>query len=476
MRKTKIICTIGPASQNEECLRKLMESGMNAARFNFSHGDKAEQKAKFDMVVKIRQELGKHVATLMDTRGPEIRLCDFAEGKVELVAGQTFVLTTEDILGTNERASITYKNLKNDVVVGGKILIDDGLIEMRVEEIKSNEIVCRVMNGGFVSNHKGVNAPGATLSMPYISESDRDDIIFCAELGFDYLAASFARCKEDIQEVRKLLNECGSDMKIIAKIENMQGIQNVEEILEVSDGIMVARGDLGVEVPLEELPILQKRLIKLANANGKLVVTATQMLDSMIKNPRPTRAETTDVANAIYDGTTSIMLSGESANGNYPVEAVQMMARIAETTESDIDYLGRMAKAERMTWRPSPQEVDITTAIAHATCYTATDLGAAAIITVTLSGATAAAVARFKPNCPIIGCTTSGRVANQMNLMWGVTPLLLEKSETADELFANAVKKALAAGLVNKGDKVVITAGVPLGIAGMTNMIRVVEA
>lgn len=475
MRKTKIICTIGPASQNEECLRKLMLSGMNAARFNFSHGDKAEQKAKFDMVVKVREELGKHVATLMDTRGPEIRLCDFEGGKVELVAGQTFTLTTEDIMGTSERASITYKNLKNDVVVGGRILIDDGLIEMRIEEIRSTEIVCRVMNGGFVSNHKGVNAPGATLSMPYISDSDRDDMIFCANLGFDFLAASFARCKEDILEVRQLLKECGSDMKIIAKIENMQGIQNVEEILEVSDGIMVARGDLGVEVPLEELPILQKRLIKLANAKGKLVVTATQMLDSMIKNPRPTRAETTDVANAIYDGTTAIMLSGESANGQYPVEAVQMMARIAETTENDIDYLGRMAKAERMTWNSSVDRNDITTAIAHATCYTAMDLEAAAIISVTLSGASVAAVARFKPNCPIIGCTMSDRVANQINLMWGVTPLLLNKAETADALFADAVKEAKRAGLVREGDKVVITAGVPLGITGMTNMIRVVE-
>lgn len=475
MRKTKIICTIGPASQNEECLKKLIASGMNVARFNFSHGDKAEQRAKFDLVKKVRQEMGVHVATLMDTRGPEIRLCDFEGGKVELVAGETFTLTAEDVMGTAKRATITYKNLANDVKVGGNILIDDGLIGLKIEEIKGQDIVCRILNGGFVSNHKGVNVPGASLSMPYISDSDRDDIIFCAELGFEFLAASFARSKEDILEVRKLLSEHGSDMKIIAKIENMQGVQNLEEILDVSDGIMVARGDLGVEVPLEELPILQKRMIKLANVKGKHVVTATQMLDSMMKNPRPTRAETTDVANAIYDGTTAIMLSGESANGMYPVESVQTMARIAETTEQDIDYQGRLSKAERLRWSSYLEKNDITTAIAHATCHTAIDLDASAIITVTLSGATAAAVARFKPGCPVIGCTMSDRVANQISLLWGVLPLLLEKADTADELFDIAVKEAEKSGLVKKGDRVVITAGVPLGISGKTNMIKVVE-
>lgn len=475
MRKTKIICTIGPASESEEVMRELMLAGMDVARFNFSHGTKEEQRQKFERVVKVREELGLHVATLLDTKGPEIRLRDFEGGRAELVAGQTFTLTTEEILGSSERASISYKNLKNDISVGTTILIDDGLIEMRVEEIRGEEIVCHVVNGGFVSNHKGVNVPGAILSMPYISEVDREDIIFGAKLGYEFLAASFARCKEDILEVRKLLEEHGSDMKIIAKIENMQGIQNLEEILSVSDGVMVARGDMGVEIPLEEVPVLQKKMIKLANAQGKHVITATQMLESMIKNPRPTRAEATDIANAIYDGTTAIMLSGESAAGLYPVEAVKTMSRIAESAERDIDYLGRMTKAEKATNALAVDKKEITTAIAHATCHTAMDLEAAAIITVTLSGFTAEAVSRFKPGCPIVGCTLSGRVAKQLNLLWGVTPLLIQEEETTEELFADAVEEAGKAGLVKKGDKVVITAGVPMGVTGNTNMIRVVE-
>ena len=475
MRKTKIICTIGPASESEEMLKKMMQAGMNVARFNFSHGTKEEQKEKLERVRKVRDELGLHVATLLDTKGPEIRLRDFEGGKVEIVTGQTFTLTTEEILGNSQRAAISYKNLKNDISVGTTILIDDGLIEMRVEEINGEEIVCRVINGGFVSNHKGVNVPGAILSMPYISDVDREDIIFGAKMGYEYLAASFARCKEDILEVRKLLEENGSDMKIIAKIENMQGIQNLEEILSVSDGVMVARGDMGVEIPLEEVPVLQKKMIKMANAQGKHVITATQMLESMIKNPRPTRAEATDIANAIYDGTTAIMLSGESAAGQYPVEAVKTMARIAESAEKDIDYWARMTKADKATNVPHMDKKNITTAIAHATCQTAMDLEAAAIITVTLSGFTAEAIARFKPNCPIVSCTMSERVAKQLNLLWGVTPLLIKEEETTEALFAAAVDEAKKAGLIKEGDKVVITAGVPMGVTGNTNMIRVVE-
>ena len=328
MRKTKIICTIGPASESEEKLRELMLAGMNVARFNFSHGSHKEQLVKYNRVLKVRKELGLPVATLLDTKGPEIRLRDF-------------VLTTEEIMGTAERATISYKNLKNDINVGTTILIDDGLIEMTVEEIKGEDIVCKVINGGFVSNHKGVNVPGAILSMPYISEVDLADIVFGVEHGFDFIAASFVRTKEDIQEVRKIVEDRGSKIKIIAKIENMQGIQNLEEIINVADGIMVARGDMGVEIPLEEVPILQKKMIKMAVAQGKHVITATQMLESMIKNPRPTRAEATDIANAIYDGTTAIMLSGESAAGLYPVEAVKTMSRIAERAEQDIDYRGR---------------------------------------------------------------------------------------------------------------------------------------
>ncbi len=470
MRKTKIICTIGPASENVETLREMMLAGMNVARFNFSHGTHEEQKEKLDKVLQAREELGLPVATLLDTKGPEIRLRDFQGGKVELVSGQQFILTTEEILGTNQRAAISYKELKNDIKPGTTILIDDGLIEMTVEEIRGEEIICHVVNGGFVSNHKGVNVPGAVLSMPYISDVDRADILFGIELGYDLLAASFVRCKEDILEVRKILDAHKSNMKIIAKIENMQGIQNLEEILSVSDGIMVARGDMGVEIPLEEVPILQKKMIKLANAQGKHVITATQMLESMIKNPRPTRAETTDIANAIYDGTTGIMLSGESAAGKYPVEAVKMMAKIAECAEKDIDYRSRMRR------NAHGEESDITTAIAYATCTAAMDLNAAAIITVTMSGFTAEAISRFKPKCPIIGCTVREEVYRQLNLLWGVTPLRLKQEEDAEALFGSAVSEAKKAGYVKEGDIVVITAGVPLGIAGTTNMLHVVIA
>lgn len=469
MRKTKIICTIGPSSDSVERLRELVLAGMDVARFNFSHGTHEEQRIKYERVLQVRKELGMPVATLLDTKGPEIRLRDFEGGRAELKAGERFILTTEEILGNAQKATISYKNLKQDISVGTTILIDDGLIEMTVEEIREEEIICRVINGGFVSNHKGVNVPGAVLSMPYISDVDREDILFGIRHGFEFLAASFARCKEDIMEVRRILKEHGSNMKIIAKIENMQGIQNLEEILEVSDGIMVARGDMGVEIPLEEVPVLQKKMIKLANAQGKHVITATQMLESMIKNPRPTRAETTDIANAIYDGTTAIMLSGESAAGLYPVEAVKTMARIAESAERDIDY------RRRMTHMSEVEKKFITTAIAYATCSTAMDLGAAAIITVTLSGYTAESISRYKPGCQIIGCTISERVYNQLNLLWGVKPMLLKREVSTDELFADAVAEAKRVGYVKTGDIVVITAGVPLGIAGKTNMIRVVE-
>jgi len=469
MRKTKIICTIGPASDSVERLRELMTAGMDVARFNFSHGSHEEQKVKYDKVLKARQELGLPVATLLDTKGPEIRLRDFEGGRVELVSGQQFILTTEEVMGTAQKAAISYKNLKNDIALGTTILIDDGLIEMTVEEIKGEEILCRVVNGGFVSNHKGVNVPGANLSMPYISDADREDILFGIELGYDFLAASFVRCREDILQIREILNTHGSDMKVIAKIENMQGIQNLEEILEVSDGIMVARGDMGVEIPLEEVPILQKKMIKLANEQGKHVITATQMLESMIKNPRPTRAEATDIANAIYDGTTAIMLSGESAAGKYPVEAVKTMARIAECAEKDIDYRARLKRGD------GSGETDITTAIAYATCSAAMDLKAAAIITVTMSGFTAEAISRFKPENTVIGCTVRQKISRQLNLQWGVKPLMIKEEESSERLFDSAVAEAQKAGYVKKGDVVVITAGMPLGTAGTTNMIHVVE-
>lgn len=469
MRKTKIICTIGPASESEEKLRELMLAGMNVARFNFSHGTHEEHKKKFDRVIKVSNELGMQVATMLDTKGPEIRLKDIEGGRTELVTGQKFILTTEEVLGNNEKVTITYKNLKDDISIGTTILIDDGLIEMVVDAIEETDIICTVVNGGPISNHKGVNVPGAVLSMPYISEVDRSDIMFGCDMGFDYLAASFVRCREDILEVRKILDENDSHMKIIAKIENMQGIHNLEDILTVSDGIMVARGDMGVEIPMEEVPVMQKRMIKLAEAQGKHVITATQMLESMIKNPRPTRAETTDIANAIYDGTTAIMLSGESAAGLYPVEAVKTMAKIAERTEEDIDYNGRMKRRENI------DSFDVTTAISHATCTTAMDLKAAAIITVTISGFTAGMIARYKPKCPVIACSVSPKVCRQLALSWGVTPVWIARESTAEDLFDEAVHAAEEAGYIKKGDKVVLTAGVPLGVSGKTNMIRVVE-
>ena len=469
MRKTKIICTIGPASSSEEKLRELMLAGMNVARFNFSHGDHEEQRGKYERMRNVSKELNLPIAALLDTKGPEIRLRDFEGGRVMLEAGQLFTLTTEDVMGTAERASVTYQNLVNDVSEGTTILIDDGLIEMTVEEVCGTEIICRVKNGGPVSNHKGVNVPGVDLTMPYISESDRNDILFGINMGFDILAASFVRTKEDVLEIRKILDEHNSKMLIVSKIESTQGIKNLDEIIEVSDGIMVARGDLGVEVPLEELPILQKQIIKKAVAKGKQVITATQMLESMIHNPRPTRAETTDIANAIYDGTTAIMLSGESAQGQYPVEAVQTMSRIAERTEASIDYVEMLRK------RQSPQDGDITTAVSHATCTLAADLNVKAIITVTMSGFTASMISRFRPGCPVIGCTVKRLVWRQLNLQWGMLPLLIPEENTAEDLFNEAVNVALEAGYIQKGDKVIITAGVPLGISGNTNQIRVVE-
>ena len=468
LRKTKIICTIGPSSESEEKLKELMLAGMDVARFNMSHGTHEEHKIKCDRVRNIAEELGLPIATMLDTKGPEIRLCDIEGYKTDLVKGQKFTLTTKDILGNNEIVSITYKNLIHDVSVGKTILLDDGLIELLITEITDTDIICEVQNGGPISNHKGVNVPGVILSMPYISETDEADIIFGIQTGFDFIAASFARSREDIMQIKSLANAYGSNIKIIAKIENMQGIENVEEILEASDGIMVARGDMGVEIPMEEVPVLQKSLIKKAVTRGKYVITATQMLDSMIKNPRPTRAETTDVANAIYDGTTAIMLSGESAAGLYPIEAVKTMVKIAVRAEDDIDYVSRMKKTEIAG-------SDITTAISHACCNTAIELNAAAIISITMSGFTAGMVSRYKPNCPIIGCAITKDVCRQLNLMWGVKPVLIGRKNTAEELFDAAIAISLEKGLLKKGDVVVLTAGMPLGVSGKTNMIRVIE-
>ena len=429
MRKTKIICTIGPASESEEMLRKLIDAGMNVARFNFSHGTHEEHEAKFRRVVRMRREMGKPVATLLDTKGPEIRLRDFEGGKVILEKGQTFTLTTEEVMGDNTRASVTYEDLPADVSVGGMVLIDDGLIGLRVDSKTDTEVVCTVINGGPVSNHKGVNLPGADLSMPFISKQDRADIEFGCRMGYDFIAASFTRTAKDVNEIREILNANNNRMKIIAKIESVQGVNNIEEILEAADGVMVARGDLGVEVPLEEVPVIQKHIIKRANQLGKIVVTATQMLDSMMKNPRPTRAEATDVANAIYDGTTAIMLSGETAAGEYPLEAVHTMDMIARRTEKDMDYrLFRQKIA-------SGEKTDSTTAISHATCTVAEDIRAKAIVTVTMTGFTANRLMKYRPDCPIVACTVNHTYACQMNLMFGVTPLFIPEESTEAMLF-----------------------------------------
>lgn len=468
MRKTKIICTLGPSTDDDDILRKLMIEGMNVARFNFSHGDHAQHKRNMERIMKFRTELNLPVATLLDTKGPEIRVKDFKNGKIELKPGQTFTLTTDEVEGDEKMVSITYKNLVNDVKPGNTILIDDGLIEMTVEQVSENKIVCRVVNGGPVSNHKGVNVPRVNLSMPYISEHDRADIIFGIENDFDFIAASFVRTADDVLEIRKILDEHGCDnINIISKIENMQGVENIDEIIRVSDGIMVARGDMGVEIPLEDVPVIQKMIIKKVYNADKQVVTATQMLDSMIKNPRPTRAEATDVANAIYDGTSAIMLSGETAAGKYPVEALHTMIKIAERAEEDIDYTKRFYE------RGNIQNPDITSAISHATCTTAIDLGAAAIVTVTKSGKTARMISKYRPKCPIIGCSPVEKVCRQLNLSWGVQPLLIAEENNTDDLFEHSVEAAKRNHYIKDGEIVVITAGVPLGVAGTTNLIKV---
>ena len=468
MRKTKIICTMGPSTEKGDTLKKLIEAGMNVARMNFSHGDFDEHGGRLKSLRKYSKELGLPVAALLDTKGPEIRLGDFEAGRVELKEGQEFTLTARDILGTEKEVSITYKQLPKDVKPGSSILLDDGLIGLEVKEVSGDDIVCTVKNGGPVSNHKGVNVPGTYLSMDYLSEKDKADLIWGAENDVDFIAASFVREAADVIAIRDLLKAHGGEkIQIIAKIENEQGVRNIDGILEAADGIMVARGDMGVEIPCEEVPVVQKNLIKKANQAGKIVVTATQMLDSMIKNPRPTRAEATDVANAIYDGTVAIMLSGETAAGAYPVEALKTMVKIAERTEKDINYRRRFFENDR---KANP---DVTDAICHATCTTALDLKAKAIISVTKSGRSAKMVSRYKPDCDIVACAMDEKVCRQLNLAWGVTPLLLDEQKEVFDLFDEAVAVAAKEKGLQKGDTVVITSGVPIGMSGTTNMLKV---
>ncbi len=468
VRKTKIICTLGPATDDDNILKELMLGGMNAARFNFSHADHAYHKKNLERVRRLGEELHLPVAALLDTKGPEIRVKSFKTGKVELQPDQLFRLCSGEVEGNEEQVSITCQDLYKDVAVGKRILLDDGLIAMQVEAIEGKDIICRVINGGFVSNNKGVNVPEVHLSLPYVSEKDRQDILFGIEKDFDFVAASFVRCADDVLQIRRILDENGGkSIEIISKIENREGVDNIDEIIEASNGIMIARGDMGVEIASEEVPVIQKMIIKKVYEAGKKVITATQMLDSMMKNPRPTRAETTDVANAIYDGTSAIMLSGETAAGKYPVEALQTMVRIATRTEQDIDYRKRFFGYDHKA------STNITDAICHATCTTAHDLNASAILTVTKTGTSARMISRYRPGCQIIGCTMDEKVGRQLNLSWGVRPLLIMEESDVIELFNHSVSNARDYGFLKPGELVVITSGVPLGMAGTTNMIKV---
>jgi pyruvate kinase len=468
MRKTKIICTLGPSAESEEVLRELILAGMDVARFNFSHADHEEHLGRLKTIEKLREELGIPVATLLDTKGPEIRIGTFKNDmKVQLTEGQTFTLTSRDVEGDETIVSISYQNLIQDIKAGNTILIDDGLIEMLVKEVTDTDIICEVKNSGTISNRKGVNVPGVELSMPYISEKDRNDILFGIEKNYDFIAASFVRTAKDVLDIRKILDSKNSKIKIIAKIENLQGVENIDEIIKAADGIMIARGDMGVEIPYEEVPVIQKMIIKKVYNSSKQVITATQMLDSMMKNPRPTRAETTDVANAIYDGTSAIMLSGETAAGKYPVEALKTMVKIAMRAEADIDY------KKRFRMQDVSQNPDITDAISRATVTTAHDLNAKMIITVTTSGRTARVISRFRPQCQILGCTTDPVICRQLNLSWGVTPLLMPVEHDTFELFDHAIQVVEESGYLQDGELAVLTAGLPLGMSGTTNLIKV---
>lgn len=468
VRRTKIICTLGPATDDEAVLRRLIQEGMNVARLNFSHGDHEEHGRRIAMVKKLREELQQPVAILLDTRGPEIRIKKFKEGRVTLTEGQEFILTAREVEGTEKEVSLTYKKLYEDVNIGTVILVDDGLIGLKVIRVDGEDVVCTVTNGGSLSNNKSINIPDSHLSLPYMNESDRNDIIFGIEQDIDFVAASFVRSKEDVLEVRKVLEENGGkDIQVISKIENREGVDNYENILKVTDGIMVARGDLGVEIPFAEIPKIQKDLIRRGRMAGKVVITATQMLDSMIRNPRPTRAEASDVANAIYDGTSAIMLSGETAMGKYPVETLKAMINIASFAENDINYQRRFNQMEMSATN------NITNAISHATCTTAHDLGARAILTVTRSGYTARMVSKYRPACPIVTTTTSKKTYHQLSMSWGVMPIMSEEQSTTDALFDSAVQAALDYNMVECGDLVVISAGVPVGISGTTNIMKV---
>ena len=467
MRKTKIICTLGPSTDKEGVLRDLIANGMNVARFNFSHGSHEEHLGRLEKLKALREELGKPVAALLDTKGPEIRLKDFKNGVENLVAGQTFTLTTRDVEGTNEICSITYKDLPMDVEPNGTIMLDDGLIKLQIQTVNDTDIVCTVLNNGKIKNKKGVNVPGVHLSMPYMSQRDKDDIIFGIQQGYDFIAASFVRTAQDVYDIRNLLNQYDSNIRIIAKIENREGVNNIDSILAAADAVMVARGDLGVEIDFTELPGIQKTIIDRSFSFGKPIVTATQMLDSMIVNPRPTRAEISDVANAIYDGTSAIMLSGETAAGAYPVEALKTMSAIAERTEQEGFHLrGRQMDS-------NPGKISVSDATAHAACLTARDVNAAAIVTVSESGTTARLLSKYRPQQPIIACVMKEQVQRQLSLSWGITSLMMPLAHSTDELIEMSTALAKENGFLHDGELAVVTAGVPVGISGTTNMIKI---
>jgi len=466
MRNTKIVCTIGPASEKPEVVKKLILAGMNVARLNFSHGSHEEHAARIATIRACAKELGRNIAIMLDTKGPEIRTGILENGQITLKTGDSFILTTEDMIGNQEKVSVTYDQLPEDICVGATILVDDGLIELHVESINGNEIHCRVVNGGILKNRKGVNLPKIVTKLPGITEKDVADITFGICMNVDFIAASFVRKASDVLQIRKILEEYGVDISIVAKIENEEGVHNAADILEVADGLMVARGDLGVEIPAEEVPLVQKKLIAACNAMGKPVITATQMLDSMQNNPRPTRAEASDVANAIFDGTDAIMLSGETAAGTYPIESVEMMDRIARRAESSLIYKeqGNHTLQDQMT---------ITDAMAKAVTVTAQILNAKAILTPTESGYTANIVSKYRPSCPIIAVTPHERVLNRLALVWGVHAILFGSPNDTDEMMEKAIQAAVEKKTVNHGDITVITAGVPVREVGTTNMMKV---
>jgi len=466
-KRTKIVCTLGPASEKEEVLTALIENGLNVTRMNFSHGSHEEHKGRMDLVKKVREKLNKPVAILLDTKGPEIRTGNFDQPEVLLEEGQKFTITMKDVMGTKEMCTVSYKGLADDVVVGDTILIDDGLVGLRVDEVNGDDILCTVENSGIVKNHKGVNVPGVKINLPALTDKDISDIEFGISQGIDFIAASFVRKVSDVLAIREVLERNNAtDIQIISKIENQEGVDNLDEIIAISDGIMVARGDLGVEIPTEEIPVVQKMMIEKCNKAGKPVITATQMLDSMMRNPRPTRAEVTDVANAIYDGTDAIMLSGETAAGKYPVEAVKTMATIAKRTEETLNYDDLLSKS-------SKNNETVTDAISHATCTTAVNLNASAIITSTSSGHTPRMVSKCRPKSPIIAATNDERVMRRLALTWGVYPVKADVASNTDEVIENSIESSKQAGYINNGELVVITAGVPVGMSGTTNLIKV---